>query len=357
MNRFSKDLNILDELLPLTLFDFLQSFFLLAGTFVMAMVFIPYLIVVVPFFFYGFYKMRSYFISTSRQVKALEATTRSPIYSKVSATLEGLAVIRSFDAQARTLEEYYELVNTNTRVFFSFICCSRWLALRLDFMAALFLVMIVAVSLWLRSLGAINAHHLGLVLSYSIQCIILLQFTVRQSAEVEIQMISVERIVDYTNLTPEAASIISDNRPPADWPSRGGMVIKNLSMIYPGTDKKVLDNLNVTIPAGKKVGIVGRTGAGKSSILQAIFRLVEPLPGSLVELDGVDLSKIGLNDLRSRISIIPQDPFCFKGTLRFNIDPFDQYSDEELWKALDAVELKKTVESLPEKMDAVVDEG
>ena len=156
---------------------------------------------------------------------------------------------------------------------------------------------------------------------------------------------------------PSEAPPITDVRPPEEWPDRGHIQLKDLSLTYPRAARPVLRNLSLTIPPGTRVGIVGRTGAGKSSFLQAFFRIVEPSPAGCISIDGVPTSDLGLEDLRSRMSIIPQEPFCFKGTLRFNIDPFSLYSDDHIWSVLAAVELKERVSSLPGKLDAEVAEN
>ncbi|KAJ3329682.1 hypothetical protein HDU93_000836 [Gonapodya sp. JEL0774] len=167
-------------------------------------------------------------------------------------------------------------------------------------------------------------------------------------------MVSVERVIEYTAL-PEEPPLITDHRPPGNWPDKGKIEIANMSLTYPVTKSTVLKNITVNFEPSEKIGLVGRTGAGKSSFLTALFRLVEP-EGSL-KIDGIETNQIGLQDLRTSLSIIPQEPFLFKGTLRFNIDPFNKYSDADLWRALDAVELKEKVTGFPEKLDSPVADG
>ncbi|KAJ3127452.1 Multidrug resistance-associated protein 4 [Nowakowskiella sp. JEL0407] len=334
MNRFSKDLNLTDEMVPAVFFDFAQCAFMVIGTLVLSVIIIPWVALTVPFVLGIFFLLRRYFMATSRQVKRIEAVTRSPVYSNVSATLEGLSTIRAFDAED-----------------------SRWLGLRLDGLSAVFMLVVTFLSLGLRQSLGLLPGSIGFLLSYSLQLIGLLQWCVRQSAEVENLMVSVERILEYTTIESEAPAI-TDKRPPDNWPNKGDVSINNLSLIYPNASVPALKNITVHLPPGTRCGIVGRTGAGKSSFLQALFRLVEPTPktGSVV-IDGIDTSTIGLEDLRSNISIIPQEPFCFRGTLRFNVDPFSKYTDQEIWRVLDAVELKRVVELIPEKLQAPVSEN
>jgi ATP-binding cassette subfamily C (CFTR/MRP) protein 4 len=195
----------------------------------------------------------------------------------------------------------------------------------------------------------------GLSLSYLLQLIDMLQWAVRQSIEVEMQFISVERIIAYTRLEPEPPRQ-TDRRPPEDWPDRGAIEFRDMSLTYPGSEAPVLKNISFTIQPGEKIGVVGRTGAGKSSLLTALFRLTEAHPPGCILIDGIPISELGVHDLRSRLSIIPQVPVLFKGSLRFNLDPFQNYSDHELWQALEAAELKETVERMPDKLDTQITE-
>ncbi|KAJ1567224.1 Multidrug resistance-associated protein 4, partial [Cladochytrium tenue] len=357
MNRFSKDLGLSDEMLPLTFFDFIQCAFMILGTLVIAVVVIPYILVSVPFIGVLFYYLRKYYLMTQRQIKRYEAVTRSPVYSNIPSTLEGLSTVRAFSSEKRFLDRFMDYQNENTRIFFCFLSSARWLGVRLDLLSAFFLAMIAFVAVGLRVANAgLSAGVVGLLLSYALQLMGLLQWAVRQSAEVENYMVSVERILEYTTLPSEAPSH-TDVIPPENWPERGDVELRNMSLQYPSTPAPVLKNLAITFPAGAKIGVVGRTGAGKSSMLQALFRLVEPTPAGSIVIDGVETSKLGLADLRSRISIIPQEPFCFKGTLRYNIDPFGRYGDDAIWRALESVELARAVEKLPGRLDSAVEEN
>ncbi|RKO88876.1 P-loop containing nucleoside triphosphate hydrolase protein, partial [Blyttiomyces helicus] len=356
MNRFSKDQNLLDEMLPQTFFDFTQCAFQILGTFVIAVIIVPYVLVIMPVIGVVFYFLRKYYLTTSRQIKRIESITRSPVYSNVPATLEGLSTVRAFSAENRFRAHFASLQNENTRIYFAFLSAARWLGLRLDILAAFFLGIVAFMSILLRHDLGIGPGLLGLLLSYILQLMGLLQWAVRQSAEVENLMVSVERVDEYTRLTPEAPPETAI-RPPPNWPSHGDVAIASMSLTYPNQPSPVLHDISIHFTPGLKVGIVGRTGAGKSSFLQALFRLVEPGPPGSIVIDGIKTSDIGLKDLRSAISIIPQEPFCFKGTLRFNIDPFAKFSDETIWRALEAVELKRVVELIPEKLEAEVAEN
>jgi ATP-binding cassette subfamily C (CFTR/MRP) protein 4 len=180
------------------------------------------------------------------------------------------------------------------------------------------------------------------------------QWGVRQSAEFEAQMTAVERILEYSHLESEAA-LEAEKRPPPDWPHLGQITFNGVTFTYAGAPKPVLSDLNFMIKGGEKVGIVGRTGAGKSSLLASLFRMVEP-EGSII-IDGIDTKTVGLHDLRSKISIIPQDPVLFTGPVRRNLDPFNEHKDDQLWQALEEVQLKEVVTELPGQLDAPISEG
>jgi len=179
---------------------------------------------------------------------------------------------------------------------------------------------------------------------------------VRQTVEVETNIVSVERVLEYAALPSEAPEIISKNRPPISWPSQGAVTFNNYSTRYrPGLDL-VLKNVNLNIKSKEKIGVVGRTGAGKSSLTLALFRIIEPAEG-FVSIDNLNTSTIGLLDLRRRLAIIPQDAALFEGTVRDNLDPGHVHDDTELWSVLDHARLKDHVSSMPGKLDATVHEG
>ncbi|OTF73411.1 hypothetical protein BLA29_011377, partial [Euroglyphus maynei] len=196
----------------------------------------------------------------------------------------------------------------------------------------------------------------GLAISSGLMLTGMTQWGVRQSAEFESQMTSVERIVEYQDLPKEPpAESTPEKRPPIEWPTKGTIEFDHMYLQYAGSDKQVLKNIDCIIHSGEKIGIVGRTGAGKSSIIAALFRLTE-IEGS-IRIDGVDTKSIGLNDLRRKLSIIPQDPVVFSGSVRYNLDPFNEYSDDNIWKALEDVQLKAQVNNYKEKLSALITES
>ncbi|TRY93755.1 hypothetical protein DNTS_011687, partial [Danionella cerebrum] len=301
LNRFSKDIGHLDSLLPWTFVDFIQP-----------------------------------------------EVQFSPIYPppcKASGPSVPLKLRRGFN-------KHLMPIKISIQAWFLFLTTSRWFAVRLDGMCSVFVTITAFGCLLLKD--SMNAGDVGLALSYAVTLMGMFQWGVRQSAEVENMMTSVERVVEYTELESEAPWE-TQKHPPLDWPNRGLITFDRVNFSYSSDGPAVLKNISAMFRPQEKVGIVGRTGAGKSSLISALFRLTEPEGKILV--DGVAISEIGLHDLRQKISIIPQDPVLFTGTMRKNLDPFNQHSDHDLWNALQEVQLKSAVEELPGKLETELAES
>ncbi|XP_070850126.1 ATP-binding cassette sub-family C member 4-like [Chaetodon trifascialis] len=352
LNRFSKDISQMDSTLPITLVDFYQLFLQNVGVVVVAASVIPLILIpVVPLLFFFLY-LRRFYLCTSRDIKRLESTTRSPVFSHLSSSLQGLWTIRAFRAQERLQKAFDAHQDLHSEAWFLFLMTSRWFAFRLDSICSLFITFATFGCILLRD--GLEAGEVGLVLTYAVTLVGNFQWTMRQSAEVENMMTSVERVVEYAELKSEAPWE-TEMRPPADWPSRGLVTFDRVNFSYSDDGLPVLKDISVTFQPNEKVGIVGRTGAGKSSLVSALFRLAEPQ--GKIYIDGVLTSEIGLHDLRQKMSIIPQDPVLFTDTVRKNMDPFNQHADEDLWKALEEVQLKAAVEELPAKLETVLAES
>lgn len=352
LNRFSKDIGQLDSNMPWTFVDFIQVFLQILGVIAVAASVIPWILIpVLPLLLFFIY-LRRYFLRTSRDIKRLESTTRSPVFSHLSSSLQGLWTIRAFRAEERFQKTFDAHQDLHSEAWFLFLTTSRWFAVRLDGICSIFVTITTFGCLLLRD--QLDAGSVGLALTYSVTLMGMFQWGVRQSAEVENMMTSVERVVEYTELESEAPWE-TQKRPPPDWPSKGLVTFDQVSFSYSADGPKVLHNLKAMFRPKEKVGIVGRTGAGKSSLVSALFRLAEPQ--GKIYIDGVLTSEIGLHDLRQKMSIIPQDPVLFTGSMRKNLDPFNQHTDEELWNALQEVQLKSVVEELPGKLETVLAES
>uniref|UniRef100_A0A671RE67 ATP-binding cassette sub-family C member 5 n=1 Tax=Sinocyclocheilus anshuiensis TaxID=1608454 RepID=A0A671RE67_9TELE len=356
VNRFSKDQDEVDAVLPFNMENFLQFCLIVTFTLLTICVVFPYLLIAVAVLAVIFATILYVFQRSIRQMKRMENVSRSPWISLTTSTIQGLSTIHAYDKRKQYIEQFKMLSDTNSNHFMLFNCGTRWLSFWLDFLSAT-VTLIVALFVVLSSNEAINPSQKGLALSYTIQLTGILQFVVRLSTEVEAKFTSVERLLEYiTNCVSEGPRSVKDANTSAGWPQEGAITFKNYSMRYRDNTPIVLNNLHINIKPGEKVGIVGRTGSGKSSLGVALFRLAEPAEGTIF-IDDVDICKLGLRDLRSQLSIIPQDPVLFIGTVRYNLDPFNNYKDEELWLALEKTFIKDTIAKLPEKLHSPVVEN
>eukprot|EP00041_Stephanoeca_diplocostata_P041742 m.8681 g.8681 ORF g.8681 m.8681 type:complete len:1381 (+) comp6678_c0_seq2:190-4332(+) len=336
LNRFSKDLGYVDDLLPATFLDFIIGALTVVGGILLAAIVNPYMFLVVAPLTYVFFRLRAYYLRASREIKRVEATRRSPKYSLFSASLTGVVTIRSRNAVDRFMRMMERFQNEHASAYLMFIVASRWLGFRLDLLTFTFTTCVTFSGVALRD--SLGAGNLGLTLVYVFMLTGLFQWVVRQSAEVENQMISVERLMEYARLPWENDM---GKTVPENWPSQGAVEFKNFSMSYTSGGHEVLHDISIAIHPKEKIGIVGRTGAGKSSLMEAIFRLSHNTGAILI--DGVDTRTVPLELLRSKISVIPQEPVLFSGTLRLNVDPFNVCSDADIWGVLNDVQLNSVV--------------
>ncbi|CAF4106552.1 unnamed protein product, partial [Adineta steineri] len=361
LNRFTKDIAVIDEHLPLTFFEFLECMFQVVGTLALVSwlnrwALIPSVIGII-FMCY----IRHRYARCSRDLKRLDGISRSPIYSYLTSTIHGLKVIRSYHAEKTCLSEFFTHLDDNTRANYLLLTTVRWAAIRFDWTVLFFIAVVTALALIVRIIGQqFSAADIALTLSYSLYLMGLLQWTIRQSVEVETQMTAVERILEYCALDQEPpAKLPSNQTPPHSWPSHGHIIFNNVSMSHSKHSHALLalDHISLTIQPTEKIGIVGRTGAGKSSFIQTLFRMGTLVDGNIV-IDNIDIGTVGLDDIRRRISIIPQDPVLFTGTMRDNLDRFGDYSDTEIWHALEQVQLKTLVRDvLPNGLHSLVSES
>jgi len=345
----------MDELLPQTMLDFLSCTAIVIGTVIFVCIANPFVLIAFVPCCVLLVMLRRFYLHAAREVKRLEAVSRSPMFTVLSESLDGLVSIRALAVQAHFAELLANAMDANSSAYFWFLASSRWFAVRLEALSALFLAATIIFSLVVMSISrdVIPPGMLGLALTFTLQLAGVWQWSVRQSAEVENQMVSVERIVGFSQTVPEAPLLIEKEAPPSSWPPRGDIHFIDACVRYRPELPLVLQNISVHIPAGSTAGVVGRTGAGKSTMLQALFRLVE-LESGRVEIDGLDVSRMGLHHLRRSIAAIPQIPILFAGSLRYNLDPFDEYSDDELWRALEQAQLKAAVATWPERLERVL---
>ncbi|TSP25420.1 Canalicular multispecific organic anion transporter 1 [Bagarius yarrelli] len=342
VNRFAKDMLTVDEMIPMAFRSWILCLFGVLGTlFVICLTTPLFTAVIVPLAVVYFFVQRFY-VATSRQLRRLDSVSRSPIYSHFGETVAGLSVIRAYRHQERFLEYNKVTIDNNLKSIYPWIVSNRWLAIRLEslgnlvvFFSSLFAVI---------SRNTLDSGMVGLSISYALNVTQTLNWLVRMTSELETNIVAVERVSEYTTIKNEAPWI-TDNCPPKDWPTVGKIQFENYKVRYRPELELVLHGITCNIEDTEKIGIVGRTGAGKSSLTNCLFRIMEAAEGRII-IDGVDISSLGLHSLRNRLTIIPQDPVLFSGTLRMNLDPFEVFTDEEIWSVLELSHLKNYVVSL-----------
>ena len=357
-NRFSKDVDIMDN----NLTDAMRMYF-----FTLAMIISVFILIIVYFHYFAialgplsvlFIFSASYYRASAREMKRHESVLRSGVFARFGEAVFGTSSIRAYGLQDQFVKSVRAAIDEMDSAYYLTFSNQRWLAVRLDTIGNI-LVFTTGI-LVVTSRFDVSPSIAGLVLSYILSIVQMIQFTVRQLAEVENAMNSVERIHYYgTQLDEEAPLHLKDV--PDSWPQKGEIIFDNVQMRYREGLPLVLQGLNMTVEGGERIGIVGRTGAGKSSIMSTLFRLVELSSGS-ISIDGINIATIGLKDLRTRLAIIPQDPTLFRGTIRSNLDPFNQHTDLELWSALRQSDLIDADAKLDDKhpgrihLDGIVEE-
>ncbi|KOC62297.1 putative multidrug resistance-associated protein lethal(2)03659 [Habropoda laboriosa] len=352
LNRFSKDMGAIDELLPKAILDAGQICMMMFGSLTLSCIINPLFLIPILFLGTVFYWIRKVFLKTSKNIKRMEGMTRSPVFTHLNATLNGLTTIRAYCAQDILKKEFDKLQDVHTSTVYMYMAASTAFGFSLDIFCFVFTSLVTFSFLILQQ--SFSGGEVGLAITQVMAMTGMIQWGMRQNAEVANQMMSVERVLEYTQITPEPnlrdrgkfakkteKQIALPVNAPKYWPTDGMIRFINVYMRYAEEDPPVLKSLNIVIYPGEKIGIVGRTGAGKSSLISALFRLAK-IEG-IIEIDGIDTGSICLEDLRRHISIIPQDPVLFSGTLRRNLDPFDEFTDKALWEVLDEVELKDAI--------------
>uniref|UniRef100_A0A671VQA5 ATP-binding cassette, sub-family C (CFTR/MRP), member 3 n=1 Tax=Sparus aurata TaxID=8175 RepID=A0A671VQA5_SPAAU len=354
INRFSKDIYIIDEALPATVLMLLGTVFVSLSTIIVIISSTPiFAVVIAPLAFIYIFVQRFY-VATSRQLKRLESVSRSPIYSHFSETVTGCSVIRAYGRHSAFILMSDMKVDDNQKSYYPGIVSNRWLGVRIEFIGNC--IVLFAALFAVTGKENLNPGLVGLSVSYALQVTMSLNWMVRMSSDLENNIVAVERVKEYSETKTEAPWEVEDKKPPPEWPMEGNVEFHDYSVRYREGLDLVLKRLTLNVKGGEKIGIVGRTGAGKSSMTLCLFRLLEAAAGEIT-VDEVKIAEIGLHDLRSKLTIIPQEPVLFSGTLRMNLDPFERYSDEEVWKALEHSHLQKFVSNQPAKLELECAEG
>ncbi|KAF9090660.1 hypothetical protein BGX29_011350 [Mortierella sp. GBA35] len=352
INRFSRDVDTLDNVLWSTMYEFTITIVTLMGTFILIIVVFPWLTLAIVPIVVIYYGLSVYYRTTSREVKRLDSNMRSYLYAYFSESLTGLGTLKAYNVVPKAILKNEYRIDLNNRPYYMYQLGARWLSLRVNVLGALTTFSVVILITATRF--QINPASAGLILSYLSRISGDLNWGVQRLSTLENNMNSAERLVHYVdNLVQERSVERPENKPPADWPSEGAISFKNVSMRYRPELPRVLRDISFDVQAGHKVGVVGRTGAGKSSLIQALFLLSELDAGQIL-MDGIDTTTLGTGDLRPKIAIIPQDPVLFQGTFRYNLDPLAQHTEQDLWQALETSDLKSYVQSQEGGLDAMV---
>lgn len=354
INRFSKDVEAVEGSIPESYKSVLRCLFQVLSTIIVISLSTPWFLVsLVPMTIIYIFCQR-YYVSSTRQLKRLDSVSKSPIFSHFGETLTGITTIRAYNSQNRFIKSMNNKIDENLIFYYASNVSNRWLAIRLEFIGTL--ISFFACLFAVLARDKVSPGMAGLSISVSLNVSQVLNWLVRMTSEFEANITSIERIKEYCN-TPHEASWDTENFDlPKEWPQTGQVEFNNYSVRYRPELDYVLKDLNLVVKPGEKIGVVGRTGAGKSSLTLGLFRILEHNVGEII-IDGIDIKKIGLHDLRKRLTIIPQDPVLFSGTLKMNLDPFEQNSDNSLWEILEKTHLKSFVSGLDKQLLYECSEG
>ncbi|RHY26384.1 hypothetical protein DYB32_007668, partial [Aphanomyces invadans] len=355
LNRYSNDMNTVDSNIPFSVSASLAVAFMALFSFGTTIVVLQWIGLALLPLIYLYVVIGGFYVEPAREMERVNKTTKSPLLNLISESIEGAVVIRAFgQKQVRRFQRmHFGNVDHNNEASFASQVISQWFAMRIQLLSATLLLCISTALIFMRAY--VNPGLIGLVLNYSFTVLPSFQRLVANWGQLETAMVGPERLADYANIEPEAPRVIS-GAVAKDWPTTGDVEFDSMSFRYKPNDPMVLKDVSVHITSGEKIGIVGRTGAGKSSLTMALFRINE-LAGGTIKIDGVDISRVGVKTLRSSIAIIPQVPVLFKGTLRNYLDPFGEYSDGDLWGCLQKVRLADRIAGVDGKLDSPVEEN
>jgi ABC-type multidrug transport system fused ATPase/permease subunit len=359
INRFTYDTEVIDVTLTQAMAVFMISWsWFIAGISIMAIL-LPWMLLILFPVISLYWMMLLYYRKSGSDLQRLDAVSRSPIQAMLAEAMDGGTAIRLFHQQKTFIDRFYNTMDSNSSALINFVSAQRWLGFRIELMGSTVALAAAILIVSLNDAFGIDTGLVGLLIIWSSHFTITLGFMIDSFAESEAAITSIER-VDAMSQIPQERARVTDisNRPPSDWPSNGQLEFSNVCMRYRPELPLALDHLSFVIPAGKKCGIVGRTGSGKSSLCSVLFRLVEVESGTIT-VDGVDLGRLGLSDVRGRsngLAIIPQDPYVVGNTLRQCVDPFGQSTDDDVMECLRAVRIATGADSLT-FLDSVVEDG
>ncbi|XP_062026017.1 ABC transporter C family member 10-like [Rosa rugosa] len=352
LSRVSTDMNIIDLEVALKLAVAVGA---TLNTFSIFLVMIiltwPLVFLIVPTVYVTFC-FQSYYFASSKELMRMNGTTKSALASHLSESIAGAVTIRAFGEEDRFFSKNLEFIDANSSADFNSFSTNEWLIERLELLCAIVLSASALAITWIQS-GASSSGFIGMTLSYGLSLNVFLVIFVQFQCMLANSIISVERVEQYMHIPSEAAEVIEDNRPAHNWPIVGKVEIHGLEVRYRPNSPLVLRGINCIIEGGYKIGIVGRTGSGKTTLISVLFRVVEPTGGKVI-VDGYDICTIGLHDLRSRFGIIPQDPTLFGGSVRFNLDPLAEHTDHEIWEVLEKCQLREVIVEEEGGLDSLV---
>lgn len=355
LNRFSSDIGQIDQKLPATWESYLRCIFATLSAIIVNCIGTPYFILAAVPLCILYAALQKFYTQSARDLQRLDSVTKSPIFSHTSETLNGLHTIRAYRVQSKFRQLAVNAIDNNVLPFIFNLTANRWLGIRLDYMGAVLVFASAVASLSAGIASQMDPAFVGLCIVYTLMVSNYMNWIVRNATDLEMMMSSVERVEEYTNLETEFAEK-EESTKESGWPTKGEIILKNVSLSYDLNQDPVVRDVSFVIEPGEKIGICGRTGSGKSSLSLSLFRLIEIVEGE-IDIDGRNIMNVALPELRSKLAIIPQDPTLFTGSIRYNLDPTGQMDDSKLWMALESVQLKDTIEALPDKLDSRVSEG
>ncbi|XP_030440905.2 ABC transporter C family member 10-like [Syzygium oleosum] len=356
LSRVSSDLSIIDVDVAFKLTIALGSTMNTYSNFlILAFLTWPVLFVIIPMIYLTLI-IQKYYYASSNELMRLDGTTKSTLASHLAESIAGVMTIRAFGQEDRFFSRSLCLIDANASPYFHSFSANEWLVQRLEVLCAIVLTS-SALAITLLDLGSSSSGYVGMALSYGLSLNVFLVLSVQFQCSLSNLIISVERLEQYMHIQSEAPEVIEDSRPAPDWPSSGKVEIYDLKVRYRPDSPFVLHGISCKIKGGHKIGIVGRTGSGKTTLISALFRLVEPTDGKIF-VDGLDITTIGLHDLRSHFGVIPQDPTLFGGTVRYNLDPLSEHTDEEIWEVLGKCQLREAIQDKEKGLEShVVQDG